>query len=225
MASIDTDRFLELFVGSQSQVYGYIAMFLTNRADVEDLFQQTSLVLWKKRDQYDTSREFISWALGIAHNEVRNFIRRKNRGGVLLSEAVIERLAAVRHKAADRIEAGQEVRVPPLPEAPLPEAPQRRTLSPADRRFLEEITLYEDADLLILNKPSGLAVQGGSIVTIGSVSWFAPNVVGPDFNGSVVVSAGQPLVGIGNGSYRSDVDGRYGVKYGDSFTTYNGINK
>ena len=104
MASIDTDRFLELFVGAQSQVYGYIAMFLTNRADVEDLFQQTSLVLWKKRDQYDTSRKFISWALGIAHNEVRNFIRRKNRGGVLLSEAVIERLAAVRHKAADRIE-------------------------------------------------------------------------------------------------------------------------
>jgi len=76
------------------------------------------------------------------------------------------------------------------------------------------------------------SMQGRTDVTVsanvpsmGSVSWFAPNVVGPDFNGSVVVSAGQPLVGIGNGSYRSDVDGRYGVKYGDSFTTYNGINK
>ncbi|NLG27740.1 MAG: hypothetical protein GX557_07490, partial [Chloroflexi bacterium] len=64
-----------------------------------------------------------------------------------------------------------------------------------------------------------------SVPSMGSVSWFAPSVVGADFNGSVVVSAAQPLVGIGNGSYRSDVDNRYGVKYGDSFTTYNGINK
>ena len=104
MASIDSDQFLELFVGAQSQVYGYIAMLLTNRSDVEDMFQQTSLVLWKKREQYDSSREFISWALGIAHNEVRNFIRRKNRQDVFLSDAVMERLAAMRHEASGRIE-------------------------------------------------------------------------------------------------------------------------
>ncbi len=67
-----------------------------------------------------------------------------------------------RAKAPDRLEAGQEVRIPPLPEAPPPEDRPKKTLSAADRAFLKEATLYEDDDLLVLNKPSGLAVQGGS---------------------------------------------------------------
>ena len=40
-------------------------------------------------------------------------------------------------------------------------APKHK-LSKADRDFLASITLYEDDDLLVLNKPSGIAVQGGS---------------------------------------------------------------
>lgn len=66
-----------------------------------------------------------------------------------------------RVKANTRLEAGQSVRVPPLPDAPPPSA-SAKPLSKADRAFLKSITLYEDDDLLILNKPSGLAVQGGT---------------------------------------------------------------
>jgi 23S rRNA pseudouridine955/2504/2580 synthase len=60
-----------------------------------------------------------------------------------------------------RLESGQAVRIPPLKlEAPVPrdDAPQAQK----DRAFLKSITLYEDADVLVLNKPMGLAVQGGS---------------------------------------------------------------
>jgi len=60
-----------------------------------------------------------------------------------------------------RLAAGQAVRVPPLqhePPAPRPDAPQAQK----DRAFLKSITLYEDADVMVLNKPAGLAVQGGS---------------------------------------------------------------
>jgi len=59
-----------------------------------------------------------------------------------------------------RLEAGQAVRVPPLKV----EAPPPRAATPAaqkDRAFLKDITLYEDNDVLVLNKPMGLAVQGG----------------------------------------------------------------
>ncbi|MEX2165923.1 MAG: RluA family pseudouridine synthase [Methyloceanibacter sp.] len=66
-----------------------------------------------------------------------------------------------RAKASTRLAAGQTVRVPPLPDVAPPPAP-RRALSKADRAFLESITLYEDDDLLVLNKPSGIAVQGGT---------------------------------------------------------------
>jgi len=63
-----------------------------------------------------------------------------------------------------RLEAGQVVRIPPLNiEAPTmrPDAPQAQK----DRAFLKSITLYEDPDVLVLNKPMGLAVQGGSGTT------------------------------------------------------------
>src|SRR6266540_85659 len=66
-----------------------------------------------------------------------------------------------RAKASMRLAAGQTVRVPPLPDVAPPPAP-KHALSKADRAFLASIILYEDDDLLVLNKPSGLAVQGGT---------------------------------------------------------------
>jgi len=65
----------------------------------------------------------------------------------------------------DRLQAGQAVRIPPLKlDAPKPRDPA----SAADaktREFLRSITLHEDDDVLVLNKPMGLAVQGGSGMT------------------------------------------------------------
>lgn len=69
-----------------------------------------------------------------------------------------------RAKASTRLASGQTIRVPPLPDVAPPFAP-KHALSKADRAFLASITLYEDDDLLILNKPAGIAVQGGTKTT------------------------------------------------------------
>ncbi len=62
-----------------------------------------------------------------------------------------------------RLQTGQSVRIPPLAL----EAPPRRggTRDEETRAFLRGITLHEDDDVLVLNKPMGLAVQGGSGTT------------------------------------------------------------
>jgi 23S rRNA pseudouridine955/2504/2580 synthase len=74
------------------------------------------------------------------------------------------RVEGKRAKANDRVEAGQKVRVPPLKlETPKPAAHSRA--GEDARAFLASITLYEDKDVLVLNKPMGLAVQGGSGTT------------------------------------------------------------
>jgi 23S rRNA pseudouridine955/2504/2580 synthase len=70
-----------------------------------------------------------------------------------------------RAKPNDRLDAGQAVRIPPLR---LNQESPRGAASAADektRAFLRSITLFEDADVLVLNKPMGLAVQGGSGTT------------------------------------------------------------
>jgi 23S rRNA pseudouridine955/2504/2580 synthase len=74
------------------------------------------------------------------------------------------RLNGKRADPKDRIETGQQIRIPPLKL----NQPKRSSLSPQDektRDFLKSITLYEDADVLVLNKPMGLSVQGGSGTT------------------------------------------------------------
>lgn len=75
------------------------------------------------------------------------------------------RVNGKRVEPKDRLEAGQAVRIPPLrldPEKPRAE----ETGKDAETRgFLKSITLYEDDDVMVLNKPFGLAVQGGSGTT------------------------------------------------------------
>jgi len=75
------------------------------------------------------------------------------------------RVNGKRTQPKNRLEAGQSVRIPPLRlDQPKPRAPGNET-DEKTRDFLKSITLYEDADVLVLNKPMGLAVQGGSGTT------------------------------------------------------------
>src|SRR6266436_521286 len=70
-----------------------------------------------------------------------------------------------RAKPKDRLAAGQAVRIPPLRLEATKRASPGSEASEKIRAFLQSITLYEDADVLVLNKPTGLAVQGGSGTT------------------------------------------------------------
>ena len=66
-----------------------------------------------------------------------------------------------RVKASTRLEAGQTVRVPPLDiETPAP--PRRIEISAGEAADLRRRVLYRDDWILALDKPAGLAVQGGS---------------------------------------------------------------
>ncbi|WP_395664253.1 RluA family pseudouridine synthase [Methylocella sp.] len=71
------------------------------------------------------------------------------------------RVDGARVKTATRLAEGQNVRVPPLNLEAAPVAPAVR-ISAEDARDIRNMVLYEDKDLMVLNKPFGLAVQGGS---------------------------------------------------------------
>ena len=65
----------------------------------------------------------------------------------------------------DRIEVGQQIRIPPLKLNQPKAASHLSAEDEKTRTFLQSITLHEDDDVLVLNKPMGLAVQGGSGTT------------------------------------------------------------
>jgi 23S rRNA pseudouridine955/2504/2580 synthase len=72
-----------------------------------------------------------------------------------------------RVKADFRIATGAVIRIPPM-RGERKSAPKLKEVSNPEeaRAFLRSITLYEDDDILVLNKPFGLAVQGGSGLSI-----------------------------------------------------------
>jgi 23S rRNA pseudouridine955/2504/2580 synthase len=78
------------------------------------------------------------------------------------------RVNGKRTEPKNRLEAGQTVRIPPLRLEATGAKGARPQGNAADQKtadFLKSITLYEDADVMVLNKPMGLAVQGGSGTT------------------------------------------------------------
>jgi 23S rRNA pseudouridine955/2504/2580 synthase len=74
------------------------------------------------------------------------------------------RVAGKRADVSTRLAAGESVRVPPLRLSAGQGAALRRA-SAGDREAIRAMTLYEDRDVIVLNKPYSLAVQGGSGTT------------------------------------------------------------
>ncbi|EQD48176.1 ribosomal large subunit pseudouridine synthase C, partial [mine drainage metagenome] len=83
-----------------------------------------------------------------------------------LTQGMIEKLCRTgqirvdghRAGAATRLVPGQSVRIPPLPAAPAPPPPP---VDPRAAAELARLILYQDAAVIVLDKPAGLAVQGG----------------------------------------------------------------
>jgi len=78
------------------------------------------------------------------------------------------RLAGKRAVPGDRIEAGQEIRVPPLdatPARPARVERKREALTADEEQFVRDMVIHRDADAFVLNKPPGLATQGGTKTT------------------------------------------------------------
>ena len=75
------------------------------------------------------------------------------------------RLDGGRVKASTRVFAGQEVRVPPLPEPGERPPPDTSRVSKADAEMIRASVIYRDDHILAINKPRGLPVQGGSGLT------------------------------------------------------------
>lgn len=111
----------------------------------------------KDEDGLRVDRWFRTHFPGLAYGHLQKLLR----SGQI-------RVNSKRVQANDRVTAGSEVRVPQSVRTPAATAPKGKTAPPAsqrDRELIESLIIYEDDAVLALNKPFGLAVQGGSGTT------------------------------------------------------------
>lgn len=71
------------------------------------------------------------------------------------------RVDGSRVKGASRLEVGQQVRIPPMPDTAAPQ-PEYSRISDDDAKMMQAAVLYRDEAIIVLNKPAGLPTQGGS---------------------------------------------------------------
>ncbi|MDH7600383.1 MAG: sigma-70 family RNA polymerase sigma factor [Sedimentisphaerales bacterium] len=94
-------QFISLYMAYQTKIRGYILCLVGNWADADDILQQTALVMWRKFRPPESDRQFLHWALRIAHYEVTNHAQRKGNHLPLFSQEVMDQIEA---KAARAVE-------------------------------------------------------------------------------------------------------------------------
>lgn len=96
-------RFLRLYTGIQNKLFAFILAVVHNRNDAEELFQETSVILWERFDTYQEEKPFSAWALGIARNKVLEYLRANKRSRKLFSDSVYEQIIRVSEGGTDDI--------------------------------------------------------------------------------------------------------------------------
>jgi RNA polymerase sigma-70 factor (ECF subfamily) len=82
-----------LFLSHQARIYGFISSLVPNRADAEDLLQETGLVVFSRAADFESGSNFMAWACQIAHNKILNHRTRQSRSPLRFGDEFVSVLA------------------------------------------------------------------------------------------------------------------------------------
>jgi RNA polymerase sigma-70 factor (ECF subfamily) len=94
-------EFAEYLRCHQTRLYGYIHSLVRDLNDADDLFQRTTLILWRKFSEFDRRLCFFSWACGVARLEIANFLRSRARQRLYFSDDLNLLLVEAQAELAD----------------------------------------------------------------------------------------------------------------------------
>ena len=86
-------EFARLLRETHRELFGFIFAMLQNRADAEDVYQQTALILWKKFAEFTPGTNFTAWAIRVAQFEIKDYVKARRRRKVFFNDAVLDAIA------------------------------------------------------------------------------------------------------------------------------------
>ena len=122
-----TTEFVHLFAAHEREVFKYILTLLPDENSAQDVFQETSVTLWTKFDEFTPGTHFPAWACRVAYFEVLKFRQTRGRDRLQFDADLIERLAEDRDETNDYLESRRRALSDCL-----------ESLIPADRRLVQE---------------------------------------------------------------------------------------
>ena len=79
---------------AQPVVSAFITSIVRDFTDRDDVLQNTAVAVLESCSRYNSDRPFLAWALGVAQNQIRLYLRRCSRDRLLLDEGLVEIVAA-----------------------------------------------------------------------------------------------------------------------------------
>jgi RNA polymerase sigma-70 factor (ECF subfamily) len=98
------DEFAHLFGRHARQIYAYILTLIPHWADAEDVFQETSTIIWEKFDEFTPGTNFRAWACQVAYYRAIWFRQRQKKVAVPFGEEFFRLVAAETLSQQDRLE-------------------------------------------------------------------------------------------------------------------------
>lgn len=86
-------EFSQLLTKSQRRIYAFILTLIPNRAEAEDILQETNLILCRKAAEYDPDRHFLAWAFKIARFQTMAHMKTRSRSPLVFQEDLMEKLS------------------------------------------------------------------------------------------------------------------------------------
>lgn len=87
------ERFIAALGAAQSALYRHIFSLFPDSGRVDDILQETNIILWRKIEEFDESREFMPWARTIARYQVLAAMRNQSRDPIPMNEELVNLVA------------------------------------------------------------------------------------------------------------------------------------
>lgn len=104
MTTLRSSLFAQLFEADKNRLYAYIFAYVADSAAADDIFQETSLTLWREFEKFEPDTSFSKWANGIAFNRIRVYRRSQQKYTLGLSDDFLKEFSETIAIVESRIE-------------------------------------------------------------------------------------------------------------------------
>jgi RNA polymerase sigma-70 factor, ECF subfamily len=98
------EQFAALWTAAQPTISAFIRTLIPNYQQADEVLQRVAVTLVRKFDQYDQSRPFGAWAVGVAKYEVLYYRRERATDKHLFGDTIVEQIASRYELFADEID-------------------------------------------------------------------------------------------------------------------------
>ena len=108
VSPLDEARFLKLFIRHERALAGIARALLPDWEAVDDVLQESSVVMWRKIDQLNADEEFMAWGSVILRFEILRYRRKLSRDRLKLDDGLVGLLAEESNSASEESESRRQ---------------------------------------------------------------------------------------------------------------------